>query len=62
MDMMLRDVYFLTRLSMLGVVGDLVPKISLEESLEELCERNCYGTTYLRGSHILVCDIDDLST
>ena len=47
---------------MLGVVGDLVPVLSQGETLEELCDRHCYATAYVRGSHILMCDIEDLST
>ena len=47
---------------MLGVVGDLAPVLSLGETLEELCDRHCYATAYVRGSHILICDIEDLST
>ena len=56
------DVYFLTGLPMLGVVGDLAPVLSLGETLEELCERHCYAIVYVRGSYILMCDIEDLST
>ena len=47
---------------MLGVVGDLVPVLSRGGTLEELCERHCYTTAYVRGSHILMCDIEDVST
>ena len=56
------DVYFLTGLPMLGVVGDLAQVLSCGETLEELCDRHCYATTYVCGSHILMCDIEDLST
>ena len=56
------DVYFLTGLPMLGVVGDLVPVLSRGETLEELCDRHRYTTAYVRGLHILMCDIEDLST
>ena len=59
---MLVDVYFLTGLPMLGVVGDLAPLLSQGETLEELYDRHCYATVYVRGSHILMCDIEDLST
>ena len=52
-EITLWDVYFLTGLPMLGVVGDLVPKFSREETLDELCERNYYGSTYVHGLHIL---------
>ena len=47
---------------MLGVVGDLVPVLSHGETLEELCDRNYYATAYVHGTHILTCDIEDLST
>ena len=47
---------------MLGVVGDLVPVLSLGETLEDICDWHCYATAYVRGSHILMCDIEDLST
>ena len=40
-EIMLLDVYFLTRLPMLGVVGDLAPVLSHGETLKELCERHC---------------------
>ena len=30
--------------------------------LEELCDRHCYAIAYVRGSYILMCDIEDLST
>ena len=59
---MLVDVYFLTGLPMLGVVGDLAPVLSQGETLEELCDRHCYATAYVHGSYILMCDIEDLST
>ena len=59
---MLLDLYFLTGLLMLGVVGDLAPVLSRGEMLEELCDRHYYATAYVRGSHILMCDIEDLST
>ena len=60
-EIMLVDVYFLTRIPMLGVVSDLAPVLSWGETLEELCDRHCYGTAYVRGSYILMCDIKDLS-
>ena len=47
---------------MLGVVGDLAPVLSRWETLDELCGRHCYTTAYVRGSYILMCDIEDLST
>ena len=47
---------------MLGVIGDLVPVLSHGEMLEELCDRHCYATAYMHGSHILMCDIEDPST
>ena len=47
---------------MLGVVGDLAPVLSLGETLEQLCDRHYYTTTYVHGSYILMCDIKDLST
>ena len=55
------DVYFLTGLPMLGVVGDLAPVLSRGKTLEELCDRYYYATVYVHGSHILMCDIEDLS-
>ena len=61
-EITLEDVYFLTRLPMLGIVGDLAPVLSQGETLEELCDRHCYATVYVRGSHILMCDIKDLLT
>ena len=56
------DVYFLTGLPMLGVVGNLAPVLSRGETLEELCERHSYATTYVHGLHIRMCDIEDVST
>ena len=56
------DAYFLNGLPMLGVVGDLVLVLSQGDTLEELCDRNCYATVYVCGSHILMCDIEDLLT
>ena len=47
---------------MLGFVGDLALVLSHGETLEELCERHYYVTAYMRGSHILMCDIEDAST
>ena len=61
-EITLADVYFLTGLPMLGVVGDLAPMISRGETLEELCDRHCYATAYVHGPHILMCDIEDLLT
>ena len=61
-EITLVDVYFLTGLPMLGVVGDLAMVLSRGETLEELCDRHCYATMYVRGSYIMMCDIEDLST
>ena len=61
-EITLADVYFLIGLPMLGVVGDLAPVLSHGETLEELCDRHYYATAYVHGSHILTCDIEDLST
>ena len=61
-EITLADVYFLVGLPMFGVVGDLAPVLSHGETLEELCDRYCYATAYVCGSHILMCDIEDLST
>ena len=61
-DVMLLDMYFLTRVSMLGVIGNLMLVLSHEETLEDLCDRHCYTTAYVHGSHILMCDIEELST
>ena len=56
------DVYFLTGLPMLGVVGDLEPVLSQGETLEELCDRHSYTMAYVHGSYILMYDIKDLLT
>ena len=61
-EITLLDVYFLTRLLMFRVVDDLVPVLSHGETLEELCDRHYYATVYVHGTHILTCDIEDLST
>ena len=58
----LEDVYFITGLPILGVVGDLAPVLSQGETLEDLCEQNCYTTAYVCGSYILMCDIEEFST
>ena len=44
------------------MVGDLVPVLSQGETLEDLCDQHCYAMAYMRGSYILMCDIEDLST
>ena len=61
-EIMVVDVYFLTRLPMLGVVGDLALVLSRGETLEELCDRHCYAMAYVRGFYILMCDNKVLST
>ena len=61
-EIMLLDVYFFTRIPMLGFVGDLVLVLSRGETLEELCERHYYMTSHVHGSHILMCEIEDVST
>ena len=61
-EIMLVDVCFLTGIPMLGVFGDLAPVLSQGETLEELCDRHYYATAYVRGSYILMCDIEELST
>ena len=61
-EITLEDVYFITGLPILGVVGDLAPVLSQGETLEDLCEQNCYATAYVCGSYILMCDIEELST
>ena len=37
-EITLEDVYFITGLPILGVVGDLVPVLSQEDTLEDLCD------------------------
>ena len=61
-EITLVDVYFLTGLPMLGVVGDLAPVLSWGQTLEELCDWHYYATVYVCGSYILMCDIEYLST
>ena len=61
-ELMLLDVYFLTGLPMLRVVGDLASVLSRAEKLEELCDRHYYTMAYVHGSYILMCDIEDLLT
>ena len=60
-EITLEDVYFITGLPMLGLVGDLALVLSRGETLEDLCDRHYYATAYVRGSYILMCDIEDLS-
>ena len=45
----LRDVYFLIGFLMLGVIGDMAPKLSHGETLDDLCERHCYASMYVCG-------------
>ena len=61
-EITLEDVYFITGLPILGVVGDLAPVLSQGETLEDLCDRHYYATTYVCASYILMCDIEDFST
>ena len=61
-EIMLEDVYFITRLPILGLVGDLVPVLSRGETLEDLCDWDCYAMAYVHDSYILMCDIEELST
>ena len=49
-EITLEDVYFITGLPILGVVGDLAPVLSQGETLEDICDRHCYATVYVRGS------------
>ena len=49
-EITLEDVYFITGLPILGVVGDLAPILSQGETLEDLCDRHCYTTAYVCGS------------
>ena len=58
----MQDVYFFTGLPMLGVISDTTPKLSHGETLDDLCERHYYASTYVHGSYILICDIESLST
>ena len=46
---MLRDVYFLTGLTILGFVSNLVPTLSHGETMDDLCDRNFYTTVYVHG-------------
>ena len=59
---MLHDVYFLTGLPMLGVIGDMAPNLSHGETLEELYERHYFASAHVWVSCILMCDIDIIST
>ena len=61
-EITLEEVYFIAGLPILGLVGDLVPKLSRGETLEELCDRHCYATAYVHDSYVLMCDIEELST
>ena len=58
----LQDIYFLIGLLMLGVFGDMTPKLSHGETLDDLYDRHCYATTYVHESYILICDIETLLT
>ena len=59
---MLKDVYFITGIPILGVVGDLAPVLSWGLTLEDLCDQHYYAMAYVHGSYILMCDIEELST
>ena len=61
-EITLRDVYFLTGLPMLGVFGNMAPKLSHGESLDDICERHYYASMYVCGSYILYFHIESLST
>ena len=37
-------------------------KVANRDTLDELYQNHYYGSAYMRESHILVCDIEDVST
>ena len=47
---------------MLGVIGNMAPKLSHGETLEDLYEKHYYAFAYVHGSYILICDIESLLT
>ena len=59
---MLLDVYFFTRLPVLGVIDDTISKITHGVSLEDLRDRHCYASASMHSSYILVCYIERLDT
>ena len=61
-EITLEDVYFIIGIPILEVVGDLTLVLSQGETLEDLCDQHYYTTVYVRGSYILMCDIEELST
>ena len=54
--------YFLTRLLVLGVIGDTMLNLTHGVSLDDLCDRNWYAFVSMHSSYILVCDIEILQT
>ena len=54
------DVYFLRGLLVLGVISDMTLKFLRGVSMYDLFSRNCYASTFVHNSYILVCNIASL--
>ena len=48
------DIYFLTRTPMLSIINDTMSKLTHGVSLEDVCDRNLYASSYVHLSYILV--------
>ena len=62
LEIALQDVYFLTGLPMLGVIGDTPPKLSHGDTLDDVYKRHFYASANMHGSYILICDVEILLT
>ena len=62
LEITLWDVYFMTSLPPLVVIGDISSKLSRGVLMDGLCVRNLDATTYVHASYILVHDIENLET
>ena len=52
----------LTGLPLLGVIGDNSSNLLSRVLMDDLCAKNCYDSTYVHKSYILVCDMESLES
>ena len=57
LEITLHDVYFLTDLLVLGVIGDTTSKLPRGVLMDDIFYRNCYASENVHNSYILVSNI-----
>ena len=61
-ELTIQDIYFLTRLPPLGVVGDIHPVLPHGRNIVEFVDRHCGLGAHAKGTTIMISDLERLET